>query len=134
MQGRAFEIFPKFKKIQHSKAAQIRFQNFPNVFSTCFGSIFPIFITQCSMQGFSDYPDLKIRVQFYDTILNRHSFCIHATVSIGNPISDFLDLKLWVQIRELKNKSLIFWTWKVWIQFSGLKIWGRYLEKTQEKN
>ena len=64
MQGRAFEIFPKFKKIQHSKAAQIRFQNCPNVFSTCFGSIFPIFFTQCSMQGFSDFLDLKIWVQF----------------------------------------------------------------------
>ena len=79
------------------------------------------------------FPDLKIRVQFSDTILKRLSSCIHATVNIRNPISDFLDLKLWDQIRELKNKSSIFWTWKVWIQFPGLKIWGRYLEKTQEK-
>ncbi len=27
----------------------------------------------------------------------------------------------------------VFRTWKNWIQFSGLKICGRYLEKTQEK-
>ena len=64
MQGRALQIFPKFKKIQHSKTAEIRFQKCPNLFSTCFGSIFPIFFTQCSMQGFSDFLDFKIWVQF----------------------------------------------------------------------
>ena len=86
------------------------------------------------MQGFSDFLDLKIWVQFSETILNRHSFCIHATVNIRNPISDFLDLRLWVQIPELKNMCSVFWTKTIWNWFSGLKIRGRYLEKIQEKN
>ena len=86
------------------------------------------------MQGFSDFLDLKIWVQFSETILSRHSFCIHATVNIRNPISDFLDLRLWVQIPELKNMCSVFWTKTIWNWFSGLKIRGRYLEKIQEKN
>ena len=28
----------------------------------------------------------------------------------------------------------VFRTWKFWVQFSGLKIWGRDLEKIKEKN
>ena len=56
------------------------------------------------------FPDLKIWVQFYDTILNRHSFCIHATVNIRNSISDVLDLKLWVHIPELKKMCSVFRT------------------------
>ena len=28
----------------------------------------------------------------------------------------------------------IFWTWKMWVQFSGLKFWGRDLEKIKGKN
>ena len=64
MQGWAFDFFPKFKKIQHSKSAQNRFQKSPNVFWTCFVAIFPIFFTQCSMQGFSDFLDLEIWAQF----------------------------------------------------------------------
>ena len=86
------------------------------------------------MQGFSDFLDLKIWVQFSETILNRHSFCINATVNIRNPISDFLDLRLWVQIPELKNMCSVFWTKTILNWFSGLKIRGRYLEKIQEKN
>ena len=86
------------------------------------------------MQGFSDFLDLKIWVQFSETILNRDSFCIDATVNIRNSISDFLDLKLWVQIPELKTMCSFFWTETIWNRFSGLKIRGRYLEKIQEKN
>ena len=86
------------------------------------------------MQGFSDFLDLKIRVQFSETILNRHSFCIHATVNIRNPFPDFLDLKLWVQFPELKTMCSVFWSETIWNRFSGLKIPGRYLEKIQEKN
>ena len=63
------------------------------------------------------FPDLKIWVQFYDTILNRHSFCITARVNVRNSISDLLDWKLWVQIPELKNMSSVFRTWKTWVQF-----------------
>ena len=33
----------------------------------------------------------------------------------------------------LKDMRSVFWTWKIWIRFSGLKIWGRYIEKIQEK-
>ena len=86
------------------------------------------------MQGFSDFLDLKIRVQFSETVLNRDSFCIHATVNIRNPFPDFLDLKLWVQIPELKTLCSFFWTETIWNRFSGLKFRGRYLEKIQEKN
>ena len=110
----------------------------PTRVQTCFehalGRFFGIFFAQCSKQGFSDFLDLKTWVQFYETILNRHSFCIHATVNIRNPISDFLDLRLWVQIPELKNMCSVFWTKTIWNRFSGLKIRGRYLEKIQEKN
>ena len=64
------------------------------------------------MQGFSVFLDLKMWVQFYDTLLNinRHSFFIYAIVNIRNPNSDFLDLKFLVQIPELENKSLVFRT------------------------
>ena len=86
------------------------------------------------MQGFSDFLDLKIRVQFSETILNRHSFCIHATVNIRNPFPDFLDLKLWVQFPELKTMCSVFWTETIWNRFSGLKNRGTYSEKIQEKN
>ena len=86
------------------------------------------------MQGFSDFLDLKIWVQFSETILNRQSFCIHATVNIRNSFPDFLDLKLWVQIPELKTMCSVFWTETIRNRFSGLKIRGRYLEKIQEKN
>ena len=110
----------------------------PKRVQTCFehalGRFFGKFFAQCSKQGFSDFLDLKTWVQFYETILNRHSFCIHATVNIRNPISDFLDLGLWVQITELKNMCSVFWTKTIWIRFSGLKFRGRYLEKIQEKN
>ena len=84
-------------------------------------------------QKFS-FPDLKIWAQFYDTKLNRHSFCIHATVNIRNSISDVLDLKMWVQVPELKNLSSVFRTWKMWVQFSGPNFWGRDLEKIKGKN
>ena len=40
-----------------------RFQKCPNVFWTCFEAIFPNFFAQCSMQGFSDFLDLKIWAQ-----------------------------------------------------------------------
>ena len=33
----------------------------------------------------------------------------------------------------LKNMRSVFWTWKIWIRFSGLKICGRYIEQIQEK-
>ena len=140
-------IFRKFSK--KSKKLS-KFQNcqksFPKRVQTCFEHalwrFFRFFLPSVPCRAFQifwtwkyelSFPDLKIRAQFSDTILKRLSSSIHATVNIRNPISDFLDLKLWDQIRELKNKSSIFWTWKVWIQFPGLKIWGRYLEKTQEK-
>ena len=84
-------------------------------------------------QKFS-FPDLKLWVQFYDTKINRHSFCIHATVNIRNSISDVLDLKLWVQIPEFKSMSSVSRTWKMWVQFSGPKFWGRELEKIKRKN
>ena len=75
---------------------------------------------------------MKKWVQFYDTILNRHFFCIHATVNIRNSISDVLGLKFRVQIPESKNMSSVFRTWKIWVQFSGLNFWD--LEKIDEKN
>ena len=84
-------------------------------------------------QKFS-FPDLKIGVQFSETILNRLSFCIHATVNIHNPISDFLDSKLCVQIPQIKNMSSVFRISKMWVQFSGPKFWGRDLEKIKGKN
>ena len=86
------------------------------------------------MQGFSDFLDLKMWVQFSETILNRHSFCIHATFNIHNPFPDFLNLKLWVQFPELKTMCSVFWTETIRNRFSGLKIRGRHLEKIQEKN
>ena len=58
------KIANKSKNFQNSKSAQSRFQKYPNVFWTCFEAIFPIFFAQCSMQGFSDFLDWKIRGQF----------------------------------------------------------------------
>ena len=136
MDGRAFEKFRKKnqKSFKIPKVPKI----VPTRVQTCFehalGRLFGNFFAQCSKQGFSDFLDLKTWVQFYETILNRHSFCIHATVNIRNPISDFLDLRLWVQIPELKNMCSVFWTKTIWNRFSRLKIRGRYLEKIQEKN
>ena len=60
-------------------------------------------------------------------------FCITATVNAGNSISDFLDLYLWVQIPEPKYMRSVFRK-KKRVQFSGLKFWGRNLEKIQGKN
>ena len=122
------------KKQQNSKIALNRFQKCPNVFWTCFGAIFRIFFAQCSKQGFSDFLDLKTWVQFYETLLNRHSFCIHATVNIRKPFPDFLDLNLWVKVPELKTLCSVFWTETISNRFSWLKIRGRYLKKIQEKN
>ena len=123
------------KKFQNSMKAQNRVQKCPNVFWTSLGRCFWKFFAQCSMQCISDFLDLKIGVQFSETILNRLSFCIHATtVKIRNPISDFLDSKLRVQIPQIKNMSSVFRTWKMWVQFSGLKFWGRDLEKIKGKN
>ena len=104
------KVFKKIKKIQKSKKAQNRFQKCPHVFWTCFGRCFWKFFAQCSMQCISDFLDLNIGVQFSETILNRLSFCIHATVNIRNPISDFLDSKLWVQIPQIKYVSSVFRT------------------------
>ena len=119
----------KSKKFQNSKNAFNRFQKCPHVFWKCFGAIYPNFFCPVFHAGlfrFSglknmssvfwtqkkelSFPDLKIWVQFYDTLLKRHSFCIHATVNIRNPISDFLDLKIWAQIPQFKNKGLVFRT------------------------
>ena len=99
------------------------------VLNMLWGNIFENSFAQCSLQGISDsldwklwvqileikkyefsFPDLKAWVQFSDTKLNRHSFCIHATVKLRNSISDFLDLKLWVQILEIKNMSSVLRT------------------------
>ena len=98
------------KKFQNSMKAQNCVQKCPNVFWTSLGRCFWKFFAQCSMQCISDFLDLKIGVQFSETILNRLSFCIHATVNIRNPISDFLDSKLWVQIPQIKYVSSVFRT------------------------
>ena len=55
----------KSKKFQNSKNAFNRFQKCPHVFWECFGAIYPNFFAQCLMQGFSDFLDLKIWVQFF---------------------------------------------------------------------
>ena len=124
----------KTKNIQNTKNAQNRSQKCPNVFWTCFMAIFLTFFAQCSKQGFSDFLDLKTWVLFYETILNKHSFCIHAIVNKRNPFPNFLDLKLWVQIPELETMCSVFWTETIWNRFCGLKIRGRYLKKIQEKS
>ena len=54
------------------------------------------------------FQDLKIWVQFSDTIVNSEFFCINAYVNVRNSISDFLDLKLCVQIPVIKNMSSVF--------------------------
>ena len=111
MEGRVFEKFQKNQK-------RFNFQKMPLIVSksvqTCFeqalGWCFWNSFAQCSMQCISGFLDWKSRVQFSETILNRHSFYIHATVNIPNPISEFLDLKLWLQIPEHKNMSSVFRT------------------------
>ena len=135
MEGRVFENFQKSQKVfKFPKMPKIDPKNVQTCFEHALGRFFPIIFAQCSMQGFSDFLDLKTWVLFYETILNRHSFCIHAIVNKRNPFPDFLDLKLWVRIPELKTMCSFFWTETIWIRFSGLKIRGRYLEKIQEKN
>ena len=136
-------IFKKIKKsFKIPKVHKIDTKSVQTCFEHALGRFFRFFLPSVPCRAFQvswtekyefSFPDLNLRVQFSETILNRHSLCIHATVNIRNPISDFLDLKLLVQIPELKNMNSVFWTEKNWIQFSGLKIWGRYLEKTQEK-
>ena len=65
MDGRVSENFQKIQKnFQNSKIDQNRFQKCPNVFWTCFEAIFPSFFAECSMQGSSDFLDLKIWGQF----------------------------------------------------------------------
>ena len=103
MEGRVFENFQKMEKIQSFKSVHTCFEH-------ALGRCFWKFFAQCSMQCISDFLDLKIGVQFSETILNRLSFCIHATVKIRNPISGFLDSKLWVQTTQIKNVSSVFRT------------------------
>ena len=88
------------------------------------------------------FPKLKMWVQFSGlktmNSVFRHNtqqslYCINATVNKRDSISDFLDLKLWVQIPD-KHMSSVFRTWKIWVQFSGLILWGRDLDKIKEKN
>ena len=111
MEGRVFENFQKSQKVfKFPKMPKIEPKNVQTCFEHALGQFFRIIFAQCSMQGFSDFLDLKIWVQFSETILNRHFVCIHATVNIRNPIPDFLDLKLWVQIPKLKNMCSVFWT------------------------
>ena len=124
----------KSKKFKNPKKPKIVSKSVHTCFEHALGRCFRKFFAQCSMQCISDFLDLKIGVQFSETILNRLFFCIHATVKIRNPISDILDLKLWVQIPELKNMITVFRSWKMWVQFSGLKFWGRDLEKIKGKN
>ena len=62
---------------------------------------------------------LKITTEY--TILNTDYFCIRATVNTRNSISDFLDLKLWVQISELENLRSVFGTQKYEFSFPDLK-------------
>ena len=89
------------------------------------------------------FPKLKMWVQFSGlkkmNSVFRHNtqqslYCINATVNKRDSISDFLDLKLWVQIPQNKHMSSVFRTWKIWVHFSGLILWGRDLDKIKEKN
>ena len=132
--GPGFRKFSKkWKKFKIPKVPKIFSKSVHTCFEHALWRFFWIFFAECSMQGFSVILDLKMWVQFYDTLLNRHSFFIHATVNKRNSTSDILDLKLWVQNPELKNMSSVCRTWKTWVQFSGLKPCGRDLEKIKEK-
>ena len=103
------EILKKNQKnFKNPKVPKIVSKSVQTCFDYALGQFFSIFFAQCTMQGFSDFLDLRIWVQFSETLLNRHSFCIHATVNVRNPNSDFLDLKFWVQISEPKNLRSIF--------------------------
>ena len=130
MEGRAFENFQKNQKnFKIQKMPLIVSKSVHTCFENALGRFIRIFFCPVFHAGlfrFSglknmssvfwtqkkelSFPDLKIWVQFYDTLLKRHSFCIHATVNIRNPISDFLDLKIWAQIPQFKNKGLVFRT------------------------
>ena len=133
--GPGFRKFSKkWKKFKIPKVPKIFSKSVHTCFEHALWRFFWIFFAECSMQGFSVILDLKMWVQFYDTLLNRHSFFIHATVNKRNSTSDILDLKLWVQNPEFKNMSSVFRTWKMWVQFSGPKFWGRELEKIKGKN
>ena len=95
---------PEVSKRALNKLWGIAFENFlPSVPCSAFQSFW-------TLKNDFSFPDLKIGVQFSETILNRLSFCIHATVNIRNPISDFLDSKLWYQIPQIKYVSSVFRT------------------------
>ena len=141
--SRLRKISKKSKKFQSSKMPLMVSQSVPTSFEQPLGRCFWFCLPNVPCRAFQiiwtwnkefRFPKLKIRVDFADKTHNRHSFCIHATVNIRNSISDVLDLKLWVQIPELKNMSSVFRTWKTWVQFSGLNFWGRDIEKIKEKN
>ena len=57
------ESFQKNQRNSKFPKCPNRFQKCPRVFWTCFGAIFPNFFAHCSMQGFSDFLDLKIWAQ-----------------------------------------------------------------------
>ena len=119
MEGRSFGNFEK--KIKKISKFQKCPKSFPKVSKRVlimlWGNFSEFFLPSAPCRAFQifwteeygfSFPDLKIRVQFSETLLNRHSFCIHATVNVRNPISDFLDLKIWVQIPETKNLRSVF--------------------------
>ncbi len=59
------EIFKKNQKnFKIPKVPKIVSKSVQTCFEQALGQFFRIFVAQCSMQGFSDFPDLRIWVQF----------------------------------------------------------------------
>ena len=115
------EYFQKNQeKFQNSKSAQNWSPKCPNVFWTCFGAIFPIFLPSVpwSHRNFSKkskkFQNSKIAQNCSQKFPNVFWACFGAIFPIFfaqcsmQGFSGFLDLKIWVQFSGLKIKSSVF--------------------------
>ena len=144
MEGRVFENFQNNQKIfKIPKVPRIVFKSVQTCFEHDLRRFCRIFLPSVPCRAFQiiwtwnkefRLPKLKNMSWVCRQNAQQSFFCITARVNVLNSISDLLDWKLWVQIPEFKNMSSVFRTCKTWVQFSGLKFWGRDIEKIKEKN
>ena len=130
----------KSKKIQNCRKAQNCSQKCPDLFWTCFVAFF----------FEKKLPRVPWSVGFWKIWKkNQNIFKIPKLTKSFSKVSKRVLNMLWGVFSEffcrvfhaglfrfsrLKNMRSVFWTWKIWIRFSGLKIWGRYTEQIQQKN
>ena len=137
-------IFKKRSKLfQISKHAKKSFPKCPNVFWTCFGALFlKVYLPSVSCGAFQifwtesyefRFPNLKIWVQF-SGLKNKSSIFGHKTQQTSFLHSRHCQYtQFQFRFSGLKILNSDSRTRK-WVKFSGLKFWGRDVEKIEEKN